>query len=141
MNKWVHYVILLFTAECFIGIQSSYSIAKQNIGDEFNITEEKFGKIFSNLGVYEMINMAGRFFGVIIVLVAPIKKIKLTYLVFLCIQVLAYMMICAGHYLPEAVPIFFPISMFLIGSGAGIFTFPYLLLYRCFKTYDLEHEG
>ena len=88
-----------------------------------------------------MINMAGRFFGVIIVLIAPIKKIKRTYEIFLFLQVLSYLMICAGHYLPEAVPIFFRISMFLIGSGAGIFMFPYLLLYRSFKKVDLEEHG
>ena len=88
-----------------------------------------------------MINMAGRFVGVIVVLISPIRRVKLTYIIFLIIQVLAYLMICGGHFLPHAVPAFLPISMFLIGSGAGIFMFPYLLLYKCFCEADIEEYG
>ena len=48
MNKWIIYVILLFTLNCFIGMQSSYALVKQAIGEEFSISEEDFGKIYKS---------------------------------------------------------------------------------------------
>ena len=85
-----------------------------------------------------MINMAARFLGVTIILFAPIKRIKLTYIVFLCLQVFGYLMICGIHFFPILQDGFFPISNFLIGIGTGIFMFPYLLLYKCFKDEEIE---
>lgn len=85
-----------------------------------------------------MINMAARFIGVAIILFAPIKRIKLTYIVFLSLQVLGYLMICGIHFFPILLGGFFPISNFLIGIGTGIFMFPYLLLYKCFKDEEMK---
>ena len=46
MNKWVYYVVLLLTFSCFIGIQSSYAIVKDELGVTFNVSEEQFGTLW-----------------------------------------------------------------------------------------------
>lgn len=133
MNKWVYYIILLVGFECMVGIQSSYSLVKQLIGEYFSISEEDFGNIFWYEGIYEMINMVSRFFGVAIVIIAPIRRIKLTYLVFVALQIIAYLMICSTYFFPVLFDYFFPIANIMIGLGTGILLFPYLLIYICFK--------
>ena len=102
-------------------------------GRNFLFLKKNLVKFYCDAGIYEMINMAARFVGVGVVLVSPIKRIKLTYLVFLSFQVVAYLMICAIHFAPSLFDVFFPTANFFIGIGTGIFMFPYLLLYKCFK--------
>ena len=87
-----------------------------------------------DVGIYEMVNMASRFVGVTVVLIAPIKRIKLTYFVLLMFQVLAYLLICATHFSAGLFTVFFPIANVLIGLGTGLYMCPYLLLYQCFKS-------
>lgn len=126
MTKWVYYIILLLTCSCMIGMQSSYSIVKHLIGEQFDLSEEDFG-------IYEMINMATRFVGVVFIVIAPIRRIRFTYIIFLSLQILAYLMICITHFFPTLFSAFFPIANILIGFGTGILMFPYLLLYMCFR--------
>lgn len=76
-----------------------------------------------------MINMAARFVGVAVIVIAPIRRIKLTYFIFLSVQVAAYLMICGMHFSPSSFSVLFPTANFLIGLGTGILMFPYLLLY------------
>lgn len=141
MKHWVYYIILLLLLSCFIGIQSSYAIVKQLIGEDFSVSEEQFGTWIVDIGIYEMVNMAARFVGVSIVLIAPIRRIKLTCLVLMSLQVFAYLLICITHFFPNLFSAFFPMANVLIGIGTGSFMLPYLLLYICFKdAYASQNE-
>ena len=84
-----------------------------------------------------MINMASRFVGVGIILIAPIRRIKLTYVIFAGLQVLAYLMICSTHFVPVLFTYYFPIANVFIGLGTSVLMFPYLLVYICFRDAEL----
>ena len=79
-----------------------------------------------------MINMIARFVGAAVVLIAPIRRIKLTFEVHLGLQVLGYLLICLTHFFPEIKPFSFPTAYILSGYGSAVNMFPYLLLYKCF---------
>ena len=91
-----------------------------------------------DVGIYEMVNMAARFIGVGFILVAPIRRVKLTYMLLLGCQVVAYLLICLTHFFPMLFPAFFPLANVLIGLGTGLYMCPYLLLYKSFRAAE-EH--
>lgn len=80
-----------------------------------------------------MISMIGRFIGMVILLLVPIRRVSRTYFIFVVLGVLSYLIIMASHFLPHLKEVFLPIGMLGVGVGRGIYAFPYLLLYECFK--------
>ena len=44
MKKALYFFLCVFTAQLFLGIQTSYSAVKKDIAEEMNITESFFSK-------------------------------------------------------------------------------------------------
>ena len=80
-----------------------------------------------------MLSMASRVFATINLILFPPRGLLRTYLGYSFLQLLGYVTVALGHYLPSAATPLFYLGQSVFGFGRGIFVFPYLVLVQTFN--------
>ena len=83
-----------------------------------------------------MLNLLGRFLSTLGIILFPPSKLKLTYFVFLVVQILSLILLCGIHLFPEGVEPIMSISLLVLGLASGTYMFPFLLLFYNFQSED-----
>ena len=131
--KPLYFFLLLLTEQLFIGLTVNYSVTKKDISEELDVSEETFSKSDFYVGIVEMLNLIGRFLSTVAIVLFPPNLLKLTYFVFLIVQVFSMTLLCGIHFFRDSVEPLLAISLLILGLARGTYTFPYLLLFYHFQ--------
>ena len=80
-----------------------------------------------------MLGMVSRIIMTTYLTLFPPKTLLRTYLGYSLVQLLGYVIIVLGHYLPSAAAPLFCLGQFVFGMGRSIFNFPYFVMIRTFN--------